>query len=168
MKIELDGQKMLLAHFNIRAEVHGDEREPAADLKLEADVGAEFLDKLSPALRPMLFCKDPEAAADLADQGAEAPNLRFPQLVAPLRWEDEMLGALVSIKVGNRKIDLGAASVNKLTFSPREGGTVSLELRVQCKPDEEQAGRLYSVLQTEVRVTIKEGEPQPAAPTDET
>lgn len=35
-----------------------------------------------------------------------------------------------------------------------EGGTVQLTFRVRCKPDEKQAGRIYTLQQRELEITL--------------
>ena len=102
MRIELANQKMLLAHYNARSEVHGEDREPAADIKLEMDTTNDFLIQLHPTLRQALFhfdsARDAEGKTDLADKGSDAPHLRYAALVPPLKWNEEMAGADVTIR----------------------------------------------------------------------
>lgn len=173
MKIMFKEQSGLFVHFNPRAEMHGDEPEPAGDVKLRFDLPSEKLDELAPGLRALLYFKDPAKAGDLADQGSDAPNLRFPQLLMPLRFGGEMGNAVVSITRAGAKKPLvlkgEKVRVNDLQVHTREGGTIQLHLRVQCLPSEEQAGKLYAMIKQDVNVTIEEGEEvgstaQPPAP----
>jgi hypothetical protein len=159
LKIQFKGQKMLLANVNVRAEVHGDDREPAGDLKFEVDLDNGFLGEFHPALKSTLYHFDESRERDLADQGKrhDAPDLRMPQLQAPLKWDEEMLGAKCRIREIGAKSDVGLdpVRVNNWTIEPREGGTCSVSFRVQCHPDEKIFGKLAMLVQQEVEVTLE-------------
>ncbi len=165
MKIEFKEEKMLLANVNVRAEVNGDEREPAGDLKFECDMENAFLTNFHPALKSLLYHFDAGRERDLADQGKTseagfAPDLRMPQLEVPLKWDEEMLGAKCRIRVPGAKSDAGLdpVKVNNWTIEPREGGTCSISFRVQCHPDEKTFGKLATLVQQEVEVTLTAAE----------
>ncbi len=72
-----------LTSFNPRAEIHGNETQPAADLKFETNVPSSVLDAFDPALRRFLYHKADDAG-DLANQAHDAPNLRIPKAAAPM------------------------------------------------------------------------------------
>lgn len=158
MRIEFKETKMLIANVNVRSEVKGDGREPAGDIKLKAQVPSSWLGSLSPELKPFLFCVDP-SKSDMADAaGTELPHLKHPQLEYPLKWlNDEMAGAKITIKpIGkNFVISLDPVKVNNLSIEPLEGGTVQLSLRVQAHPEEKEFGRLCTLDQHEVEVTLE-------------
>ena len=165
MDLSFSHQKMLLANVNVRSEVHGEEREPAADLKFECDVSNDVLSELHPALKALLYHFDASRDADLADRGKKAesgflPHLRFQALGAPLKWEGEMAGALVSVGVAGtkRSIELSPVKVNGVAFEPLDGGVVRLSFRVQCHPSERDFGALATLAQAEVEVTLAGGD----------
>ena len=165
MKIEFTKTKMKLANVNPRAELHGEEREPAGDLKLEVDCPSEVLANFHPALRSLLYYHDERRQRDLADQGSAqdknfAPDLRMPLLGSPLKWEEEMLGASVTLcQPGSRSaIALEGCAVNNFAITPLEGGTISLAFRVQAHPDSRAFGALCTLVQQDVEVTIEAGE----------
>ena len=169
MDLSFTDQKMLLASVNARAEVHGEEREPAGDVKLEADLPNSCLSLFHPTLKSLLYCFDSARPQDLADQGKAhepgyLPHLRFPNLVSPLRWDAEVANAQVTISVpGVRgEIVLSSCKVNKFEFTPHDGGTVSIAMRVQCHPDEKAFGKLSVIVQQEVSVTLEIVEQAPA------
>lgn len=162
LKIEFKEQKMLLANVNVRAEVHGEGREPAGDLKFECDVENGFLAKFDPALKALLYYFESGRERDLADQGKSggadyAPDLRMPHLEVPIKWDEEMIGAKCRIRVPGAKSDVGLdpVKVNNWTIEPREGGTCSISFRVQGHPDEKTFGKLATLVQQEVEVTLE-------------
>ena len=158
MNITLEGQKATILHVNPRSEHRGDELEPAVDLKIAMDVSSDFLAQLSPSLKGMLFFYNEQLDADLADRGSEAPHLRYPALGLPLKWEEEMPDARVEILFnGARKpLVISPAKVNSISLTPRQGATVSVEMRIQFHPDESAAGRLATSIKQEVSVSISE------------
>ncbi len=159
MKIEFKEQKCLLSNVNVRSEVHGEDREPAGDLKIEVDVDAGTLAEFDPALRGLLYYFDEGRERDLADQArsGEPIDLRMPHLEYPLRWGEEMLGARCRIKVPGAKSDVGLdpVNVNNWTIEPREGGTISLSFRVQCHPSAKDFGALAVLVQSEIEFTLE-------------
>ena len=161
MKLSFQKQKMMLANFNARSELHGEEREPAGDLKLEASLPNDVLVEFHPALRSLLYYYDDQRGADLADQAKKddpdyLPHLRMPSLGGPLKWNEEMAGAEVVISIPGTKTEivLQDAKVNAFSLEPRDGGTVDISLRVQAHPDEKQCGKLCGLIQSEVEVSI--------------
>lgn len=162
MKIEFMQTRMKLAHVNVRSEMHGEERECASDLRFDATVTNDVLSLLDPTLKSSLYHFD-GAKADVADEGKKAepgflPHLRFPKLSASggLSWEDEMTGANIAITIPGAKsaIALEDVKVNKLRIYPKDGGTVGLSFRVQCHPDEKVFGKLATLVQTDVEVSL--------------
>jgi hypothetical protein len=169
MKLKFEDQKMLLANVNARSEVHGEEREPAGDLKLEAFLPNDVLVEFDPALRSLLYYFDESQQRDLVDEGKKGdanylPDLRLPKLVGPFRWDDEMLGATISLRVRGEKsrVELADAKVNNFTIEVQEGGTVLLSFRVQAHPDERKFGKLCTLIQRDVEVTLIPAEEAPA------
>lgn len=161
LKIEFKDRKMLLANVNVRSEVHGEDREPAGDLKFECDVENAMLDSFHPDLKGLLYYFDASRERDLADQGKTGvgfvPDLRLPHLEVPLKWDEEMLGAKCRVRVPGAKSDVGLdpVRVNNWTIEPREGGTCSITFRVQGHPDEKTFGKLATLVQQEVEVTLE-------------
>lgn len=161
MKLKFEDKPMTFSHLNVRAEQHGEDKEPAGDLKFEADLPNECLDMLVKGLKEGIYHYDPKRA-DLADDGRKGekgylPHLRWPNLQGPLKWEDEMQNVELSIREKGAKTltTLEEVKVNSVEFTPKDGGTVHLKFRVQAKPDEKCFGRLTQLIQTEVEVTLK-------------
>jgi hypothetical protein len=159
MKLQLSAQRAFLSNVNARAEMKGEEREPAADLAIRFDTANDILANFSPSLKSLLYYFDDARPADLADQGKAAepgyaPHLRYPMLDAPIKWNDEMLGAECRIQTGNQTLFLRDVKVNAFKFTPKDGGTVTVEFRVQAHPDEKSFGKLCTMIQTEVEISI--------------
>ena len=162
MDLKFTNQRMLLASVNARAEVHGEEREPAGDVGLDVNLPNDVLNVFHPMLKGLLYHFDKGRERDLADQGRAheagfAPDLRLPKLCSPLKWADEIPEATVTICVPgeSKAVVLKPAKVNDFKFTPLDGGTVEFHMRVQYHPDEKQAGRLAVLVQREVEVTLE-------------
>lgn len=169
-------QRMTLVSVNARSEVHGDSREPAGDIGLEANLPNDILTVFHPALKAALYCRDESKPKDLAEQGQEPteghlPNLRFPGLAQPLKWNGELTDFRVGIALPGAADDevltvLTPVKVNKFEFTLLEGGTVEMRMRIQAHPDQQAFGALSVHVQHEVEVTLTREEPAQAAITD--
>lgn len=163
MKLEFTKQLMKLSNVNVRSELHGAEREAASDLKFEVSISNDILSDLDPALKSTFYCYD-DARKDLADQGKKEPgflpHLKFPKMAQAIKWNEEMESANIAITEPGAKsaIELKEVKVNNLQFTPKDGGTVVLEFRVQCRPDEKIFGKLAMLVQSDVEVTLSEAE----------
>lgn len=162
MHLAFKAQKGLFVHFNGRSELHGEDREPAGDIKLRATIENKVLDQLHGTLKNALFFHDTaNPGADLADKAMEEnrdylPHRRFPELM-PIKWSGEMEGAKLTIRVAGKRtpIVLPEAKVGKLEITPKDGGVCEIVFRAQCKPDEEAAGKLYQLIQKEVEFDLE-------------
>jgi len=163
MKLVFDSCPAFLVNVNPRSELHGEERKPAGDVTLRVNVPNKMLDTFHETLKHALFFHDTENPKnDLADKAMEGrpdhiPHLRFNALGLPLKWNDQMFGATLTIHRGGGDIVLPDVRVNKVEFTPKAGGTVELEFRVQGHPDEAAFGRLCGsgIIQTEVLMSLK-------------
>lgn len=161
IKLEFDKQRAKLANVNVRSEVKGEDREPAADLKVHIRAPNDILAHFHPSLKSLLYYFDDARPADLADAAQRAtegyaPHRRMPSLTGPLNWDDGMENATVAIGVPGAKtvLELVGCKVNSIQITPLDGGTVDLVLRVQAHPDEKQFGKLCQLVQTEVEFTL--------------
>lgn len=156
-QFELSRANALLISFNPRAEKHGEDPQPAADLRFALNLPSSDLAMLDPTLRSLLFCKDPDRPSDLADQGTETPHLRFSKLRGPLEWEHEIIGAQLVVHYGTggkSDIVIEGCNVNKFSIDPQEGGTVIFGFRVQCHPTEHQNGKLSYMIQKDLEISL--------------
>jgi len=158
MKIMLRDQAATLVKYNPRSELHGEEREPAADVTLEFHAMNQFLDFLDPELKETIF--KPSDDGDLAEKGQQLGALRFPMLEQPLKFANEMDPAVVTIRVAGDKSDIRIepARVNAVQVEGLNGGTVKVKLRVQFAPTEKLGGKLSMLDHKDVRLTVVPGQ----------
>lgn len=141
-----------LLNVNGRHEMHGPDKVLAVDLKFRGDFDGDILAEFAPALRSAVFAKN--EGGDLADQGTDTPTkLRFPNLIQPLKFENEVVGARVKLPYGLQTIEFETADVNKFEIECHDGGTVTVSFRVQARPTEEQMARCFALLDTQVPIT---------------
>jgi len=153
LRLELDKATATLENVNLRMEKAGDEKIPAADLKLSAPQPADVLAHFSPTLKNFLF--HTEGTLDLAG-GFE---LRDPHLGYPLSRDEEMTGATVRIGYGvGEPMIFQDAKVNGFRLTPHNGGTVVVGFRVQCRPTPEQVAKLYTLQETGVELWLEPAE----------
>lgn len=150
-----------LVNVNPRRDLHGDKPEPAGDLRIAMDMPNDQLAMFHPNLRHFLFHYDNEIGGDLVDEAKRgddphyAPHLRMPKL-APLKWDDEIIGAKVTVHYGVRNgLELPTCNVNEFRIEPKAGGTVTISFRVQAHPDEKQFGKLCSLIGNSVEVSVE-------------
>jgi hypothetical protein len=130
LELEFDKVVATLVNFNPRAEKNGKERVPAADLSIRVARDADVLAYFAPTLKSMVF--DHAGPRDLA----EGMPLRDKHMVYPLKRDEEMTGATVTIEYGVKEtIELADCRLKGFEITPHEGGTVWVDFTVQCKPD---------------------------------
>ena len=152
----LDHKSAKLTSLNPRAEIHGEDRVPDADLKFEIKVGSEVLSEFHPSLRATLYQR-PESP-DLADDGESLTDIRF-KLLGPLKWCAELAGYDATIHwgvSGKDDICLRECEVDGFRFDCQDGGTVVLSFRVIAHPNERDMGRLCALIQQEVELSLTE------------
>ena len=155
-------QPVKLANYNPRAEKHGKQAKPAADLIIEAAMSATVLDMLQPGLRESMY-KPAEDQADLVEPDRNALTARrFPKM-SPYSWGWEGKGYTLTVDYGlggDSDIELGDCTVKDVRISPQEGGTVLFKFRVVAHPDEHDSGILTHRIQQEITITLKAPPPQ--------
>lgn len=146
MQFELQHQKCKLANFNARAELNGEDRVPAADLRLETVIGLGDLAQFGPELRACFY-----------DESNGGARLRNPKLTAPFDFHDECVGACVTVHHGlggSSDLDMQTCKVNAFKLWPLDGGTIILSFRIQAHPNDKQAGKLCAMIQSDIEVTV--------------
>lgn len=86
--LQLERQKAKLTNLNPRAEKHGEEHIPAADLHFAFDAPNDVLSEFDPALKSSLYRK-PDGNGEqqeLIDHPGYLPKLRFPKM-SGFKWE---------------------------------------------------------------------------------
>lgn len=155
--------KAKMSSVNVRSENHGPELVPAVDLKFCIDASNDILDKFHPDLKGALYFKrqeDNEAQAELdgVDPVTNLPNLKFPKMVFPIKWDTE--GAGYSLEVdfglgGSSNLQMFGCQINNFSISAKEGGTVETKFRVQASNVEERIlGKLAGLVEHEVSIML--------------
>lgn len=130
---ELVNEKCMLAHVNVRTEMHGDERARAYDLKFTKDFPNAVLKKFHPDLLDTFYTADKQKDID-ADY---KPNLKF-GLMGPVNWDLEIPRTMLTIHdVDGDHLVLGDGKTNKFKFEMLDGGTVKMSFRCQFSDLEE-------------------------------
>lgn len=163
MQFELSEVTAHLINVNPRAELHGEDKKPAGDLKIRVDLGNDCLVFFHPQLKAFLYHYDPSVDADLVDQAKQIdatylPHIRFPNLPA-LKFTNECIGATVTIHQGipgTKKSDivLEVCNIDNFVIEPKQGGTCTVTFRVQAHPDEQSFGKLCAVIGCPISLSI--------------
>lgn len=163
LELKLDKIDAMYTHFNGRTEREGDKDIPAADLKVTAYLPATVLEQFRTGLKDMLFKHDTlEGTLFAGDEDVAKQGLvvRDPHMVYPLERDEEMTGATVSIDFGiGDPMVFGGVKVNSFKLTPRDGGSVVVDFRVQCRPDQDQGGKLYWLQKRSITFSLTPMEP---------
>lgn len=150
---DIEKKACTLQHINIRDEKHGEENVLAVDIKFAGDFDGDILAEFGPELRASFYKK--AEGGDLADQASTVPTaLRFPKMIQPLKFSDEIIGAAVTVAYGIGDIVLETCDINNFRVECKDGGTVRVTYRVQAKPTGEQLAKLSQMLGSNVDVSI--------------
>jgi len=166
----LDTEDSKLTSVNARAEMHGEETMLACDLKFKVTMPNTALDMFDEGLRTTLFKRVDPKDADLADQGMAdnddyLPALRFPEM-SKVNWGYEGAGYRMVISQGisgEEDVILINTKVDKFKFDCLQGGSVEIEFRVIGHPNETEMGRLCSLIQRDVDLTLEPPTPEQRA-----
>ena len=162
MQFEIDKTVATLVNLNLRAELHGEDKKTAADLKIRVDLTNDSLAMFAPTLKDALFFFDKGADHDLIDQAEKhdknyKPHLRFDMLPS-IKWADETVGAELTIYRGisdESNIKLELCTIDGFVIEPKMGGTCTITMRVQAHPDEQQVGHLAMMIGTKIEISIE-------------
>lgn len=146
---------------NGRQELHGEEHRLACDIGIEVNQPNRVLDKLDTRLLETFYWKNPAGAhqeeLEVVERITDYPNLCFEHLGLPVKWLEKFEDGLFILHHGEDEaldLRLREVKVNEIRITPKEGGTTTLGFRVQGHPDEGDLARLFTVLQSEVTVTV--------------
>lgn len=150
LELEFDKVVATLVNFNPRVEKNNKDKVPATDLTIRVARDADVLAFFEPTLKSMLF--DHAGPRDLA----EGMPLRDKHMVWPMKRDEEMRGAEVTIDYGvNSPIELADCKLKGFQITPHEGGTVVVEFTVQCKPDaHKHVPHLYLLQEQGITISI--------------
>lgn len=152
----LDRTDAQLKTFTPRVERHGEDEVSAASLGLQISAPNTILDLLSPSLRQTLYAA-PEGQTTLPGVEESTPLLRT-KVIETLKLNNCYEGWTLKIYVGIDDEDpfvIGDAKVDKFVVTPRDGGSVLLDLRVGSSDiAQEEAGWLYGKLHQDIEITL--------------
>ncbi|VVE33820.1 hypothetical protein [Pandoraea commovens] len=151
---ELEAQQAKLTSVNPRAELHGEDKKPAVDLKFEVAADNGVLANFAADLRGVLYTR-PDAQDDLVDPD-RLSKLKYPKM-SPFKWELEGVGYTAEIDYGlggDSNIVLEELKVDGFRIQPMEGGTVIVSFRCIAHPEEDDMGKLCGLIQRDVTLTL--------------
>lgn len=153
-----------LATLTPRSERHGDDDKPAVSLALEIVGPNTLLDSIDPTIRPTLY-KAVEGQEDLPGIEQSTPVLRcnsIDRVTLPTKHE----GWTLQVDDGIDNTDpmtFGSVKVDKLSVEPKQGGSITLRLRVGTSDlDAARSGFLGMHVGQSVWITLTA--PKPGAP----
>lgn len=154
LRFTLDNVTATLENLNTRTEKSGQDKVPACDLKISAALASSVLDFFELTLKSHYF--NEAGPRDLAD----GMPLRDPREVYPHTRSEEMENATVSIGYGvGAPMVFTDCHVDSFRLTPKEGGTVIVSFRVQCKPDAHaQLPHLYLLQEKGIELSITPAE----------
>jgi hypothetical protein len=153
---ELTQQLAKLSDVNPRTELHGDEHKLAADLKFEAKLSNDCLAFFDPSLKSALYRKDGAVQGELIEDPTRLAVLKFPRM-GNIKWDADFPGYTTTFHIGATEKDnivLGDCQLDNWKLDCQEGGTVGLTFRCIAHPGEGELGRLCSMIQQNVTVTM--------------
>lgn len=155
LELELEKQHAVLEGFAPKTKKFGGGKVPCAALTISCTLNADVLANFSPTLKSMLF--DEKGIRDLA---GDTMPLRDPRMVYPLDREEEMSGATVKIGFGiGDPMHFPEVVVKDFQITPMPGGFVILGFKLHCAPTEIQAGRLYTMQEQPIDITLEPMDP---------
>jgi hypothetical protein len=153
---QLLDQRIKITNVNPRTEKHGEENKLACDIAINVTLSNEVLYDFEGGLKYALYKKD-EENPDLLDSPTLLTKLKFP-LLGAIKWaaELQLQTLIVDFGIGGiSDIKLTECKVNKFVFNCQEGGSVEINFRVQAHPDQDQIGKLCTLIQQEVNITLR-------------
>ena len=143
----LNEEIVQFTHQNNRLEKHGEESVLACDLDFRWETTNGMLALFAPDLRHALYKGSDSAQLELAPDPDHLTSLRFSGL-APLKWgSGELIGGALVFHYGVKsRLEIDASKVHKFKIECKEGGTVVIGFQVQCRPIENQLGKLSKFL----------------------
>lgn len=154
----LQNQKAKLTNVNPRAELHGQDKKLAVDLKIEIKVSNDVLSEFDPSLKSRLYKKADEGRAELISEPGHLPALKFP-LMGAVKWDKKLAGYETVIHYGvsgTQDIHMIECEIDNFRFDCQDGGTVGVAFRVIANPESTDLGRLCEMIQQEVEMSLIE------------
>lgn len=157
--LKFTDQPATISSVNVRAEKHGEDPVPACDVGITFECGAKILDSLHKGLRDMLYVNEDGKQTRVLGSGDadDGPKRRVP-ILRPLGFDIEWPGYKANIVwgdlAGSINLDLSDVTVKKIKAAPKDGGTVEINLQIQCHPPKESYGDLAQLNQREITLAL--------------
>ena len=152
----LEKQKVKLSSVNPRAELHGDDKKLAVDLKFEFKTSNDILSEFHPQLKSSFYMKGDSAQGELIETPGHLPAIKFP-LISSFSWGAEYPGYSLLVDYGiddKSAIHMIDCEVDNFKFTLMDGGSVSVVFRVIAHPAEADLGKLCGMIQQEATITV--------------
>lgn len=154
--------------FQSRTEKEGKKRVPATTLKFVATVPADMLGKFDAHLKASFYRKElktDEPVPDMADEGikeemaaADGLNrLKYSRADNIIEWEELFpeYTAVIDFGAGpDSAIELEEVTIDAFQFTLKDGGSMGIQWNVSCHPDQEDAGKLYTLNGSQVTISL--------------
>lgn len=154
MRFSLEEQTCRVVNVNPRAEKHGDENKPAADLKLRAMLPNKELKQFDKTLLDMVY-----QSGKQGDAFGHMAELKYPKLKLPFGWEDEVVGGTVTVHRGihaKSNIPIKNCLVGGFQIEPLQGGSVAVTFTAKFHPEnEDQIGKLSMLIGQDIVVSVE-------------
>ena len=150
---ELSNQSVKLSSVNPRAEIHGEKKVPACDLKFEYAADNGDLAHFAPDLRSALY-KAPEDQQDLIDP-ERLSVMRYPKMGA-FRWDMTGKGYSLTVHygIGGPSDIVLPVDIDNFKLLPQNGGTVMVMFRAVAHPEEDDMGRICAMIQQVIEISL--------------
>lgn len=148
----LDKSNANVTNLNLRAEKHGDENQPACDVKISVDIPAERLNDIHPGLCESLYRKPGKGDQLPLVEVGKKPEPGFTVVkhpgLEPLQLKQKFPG--YELTIGKDEDEEGLffadAEVKNFTITPHEGGTTNVKFSVGAHVDEDEIAGLLPFL----------------------
>jgi hypothetical protein len=154
---------VLVKSVNIRAEVHGKEKVPAADIGFRLTCSNQVLSMFDGGLlfglyKPAIDGNEDEPELDGVEPVSERPMLRCPSIAMPIDLSREYVGRDIVIDYGmggSSNLNLNTCTIGAFKVDAKEGGTVDIDFRAQVSHlDPETLGALGCLVKHDVLMTL--------------
>lgn len=156
--LSMQKEKGKLTNVNPRAELHGKDTVLAVDIKVEHKLSNDILSEFHPTLKAFLYEKGDDAQGELLQDGNHLTKRKFP-LIPSIKYGLKLSGYEVVVDFGiddKSAIEMAGCEIDNFKFEPHEGGTVALSYRVIGHPKEIDIGKLCSLIQQEISISLIE------------
>ena len=139
-----------MVHLNTRLEKHGDVEVVACDLNFVWETHNGMLAMFAPDLRGALYKRADDRQAELDPDPDHLVALRF-SAIDTIKWgQGDVIGGALTFHTGvsaKSHVTVEDVKVTKFRLTCKEGGTVVIGFKVQCRPSSAEMGKFTGFLQ---------------------